>query len=158
MEPLLAALESWPVAALLRGSSVSYLLVNAAHILAIGLLIGAIVTLDLRLLGAFAAYPVAHLAPPLRRVAAWGLALAAATGFLLFSTRPLAFVDNPAFLSKLGLIGFGLLNIFCLSRNPHWRAAMAGGAVHGAVRASALLSLLAWVAAVVAGRWIGFLQ
>ena len=51
--PLLGALEGWPIAVLLRGSSVVYLLVNAAHILFIGLLLGAIVTLDLRLLGAF---------------------------------------------------------------------------------------------------------
>jgi hypothetical protein len=30
--------------------------------------------------------------------------------------------------------------------------------VHGSVRIAAFLSLLAWMGAVIAGRWIGFLQ
>lgn len=158
METALQALSEWPVAAALRGSSVAYPLVNAAHIASVGLLFGAIVTLDLRLLGAFRAYPVAQLGPPLRRVAAAGLLLAAATGFLLFSTRPLAYAENPAFLAKLGLVGLGALNALALGRNRHWRRAADGAEVHASVRLAALASLLIWVGAVVAGRWIGFLQ
>src|SRR5215213_8512984 len=110
----LRALSEWPAAEMLRQSSVAYPLVNAAHIGAIGLLLGAIVTLDLRLLGAFRAHPIAHLGPPLRRVAASGFVAAAATGLLLFSTRPLAYAQNPAFLIKLALIGLGLLNVAAL--------------------------------------------
>jgi hypothetical protein len=155
---LLQALADWPVAAALRRSAIAYPLVNAAHIISLGLLLGAITTLDLRLLGLFRAHPVAVLGPPLWRVAACGLALAAVTGFLLFSTRPLAYAENPAFLTKLGLIGLGLLNLLVLRFNAHWRLALGGGAVHGSVRAAALLSLVAWMGAVVAGRWIGFLQ
>lgn len=155
---LLQALAEWPVAAALRRSAIAYPLVNAAHIISLGLLLGAIATLDLRLLGLFRDHPVAVLGPPLWRVAACGLALAAVTGFLLFSTRPLAYAENPAFLAKLGLIGLGLLNLLVLRFNAHWRRALGGGAVHWSVRAAALLSLVAWLGAVVAGRWIGFLQ
>lgn len=154
----LDALAALPVAAWLRGSAVAYPLVNAAHIGAIGLLLGAIVTLDLRLLGLFRRHPLAHLGPPLRRVAATGLLLAAATGALLFSTRPLAYAENPAFLAKLGLVALGVLNVAILHRGPHWRRAVEGGPVHGSVRVAAAVSLLAWAGAVVAGRWIGFLQ
>lgn len=155
---LLAALGDWPGAVLLRRSTTVYLLVNATHILAIGLLVGAIVTLDLRLLGFFRAHPLAHLAPPLRRVAGSGLVLAIATGFLLFTTRPPAYLENPAFLAKLGLLAFGLLNIAVVHRRQHWRHAVEGGIVHGQLRVAALVSLLVWVGAVIAGRWIGFLQ
>jgi hypothetical protein len=155
---LLQALAEWPVAAALRRSAIAYPLVNAAHIISLGLLLGAITTLDLRLLGLFRAYPVAVLGPPLWRVAAWGLAMAAVTGFLLFSTRPLAYAENPAFLAKLGLIGLGLLNLLVLRFNAHWRLALGGEAVHWSVRVAALLSLVAWMGGVVAGRWIGFLQ
>jgi hypothetical protein len=155
---VLEALAGWPVAAALRGSVVLYPLVNAAHILGIGLLIGAIVTLDLRLLGAFRAVPLAAVAPMLVRVAGSGLALAAVTGFLLFTTRPLTYAENPAFLLKLGLIGLGLINIATLRRHAGWRALLAGGAPSFLVRAAALASLLTWTAAVLAGRWIGFLQ
>ncbi|GGG29523.1 hypothetical protein GCM10010964_16720 [Caldovatus sediminis] len=160
MEAALQALSEWPLAAALRRSGVGYPLLNAAHILAIGLLIGAIATLDLRLLGAFRAHPIAELGPPLQRVAAAGLLLAVATGALLFSTRPVAYAENPAFLAKLGLVGLGLINVLGLRCNPHWRRAVDGadGRVHGSVRAAALVSLLVWVGAVVAGRWIGFLQ
>lgn len=151
-------MAGWPAAAFLRGSVAAYALVNAAHIMGIGLLFGAIATLDLRLLGAFPGHPVAHLGPPLRRAAAGGLALAAGTGLLLFTTRPLAYAANPAFLAKLGLVAFGLLNVALLTRGRHWRAALAGAPVHPAVQGAALASLLAWAGAILAGRWIGFLQ
>lgn len=155
---VLAAVAELPVAVALRSSQVLYPLVNAAHIVAIGLLIGAVVTLDLRLLGAFGGHPLAHLGPPLWRVAAGGLALAALTGALLFSTRAPAYAENPAFIAKLGLIGLGVLNVALLRSNRHWRRALEGGPAHPSVRLAALLSLLTWLGAVVAGRWIGFLQ
>jgi hypothetical protein len=154
----LEAIGASPVAAVLRGSTTLYLLLNAAHIASIGLLLGAIATLDLRLLGLFGRHPLAHLGPPLRRVATTGLALAAMTGALLFSARPVAYAENPAFLAKLGLVGLGVANVALLAFNARWRRAMEGGAVHGSVRAAAFVSLTTWLGAVVAGRWIGFLQ
>jgi hypothetical protein len=156
---VLRALSEWPAAEMLRRSAVAYPLVNAAHIASVGLLLGAIATLDLRLLGAFRAHPLAHLAPPLVRVASGGLLAASATGLLLFSTRPLTYAQNPAFLAKLGLVGLGLLNALVLRQNRRWCEVVAGREpVPGSIRAAALASLLVWPAAVVAGRWIGFLQ
>ncbi len=99
---LLQALSDWSVAATLRRSGIAYPLMNAAHIISIGLILGAIASLDLRMLGVFRASPVVHLAPPLWRIATCGVALAAVTGFMLFSTRPLTYIENPAFLTKLG--------------------------------------------------------
>jgi hypothetical protein len=155
---LLDALASWPVAAALRGSAIAYPLVNAAHIASVGLLLGAIVTLDLRLLGAFRSHPLAHLAPPLVRVAAAGFIGAAVTGVLLFSTRPAAYLENPAFLAKLALIGVGVLNIMTLRLNPRWGDVTESEKIAASVRAAAFASLLVWPSVVVAGRWIGFMQ
>lgn len=155
---MLEALAEWPVAVALRQSALAYPLVSAAHIASIGLLLGAIVTLDLRLLGVFRSHPVGHLAPPLVRVAAIGLVAAMATGLLLFTTRPVAYVQNPAFLAKLALVGLAIPNALALRLHPWWRLGDCQGEAPALVRAAALLSLLAWVAAVVAGRWIGFLQ
>jgi len=143
----LAALGTSSVAAFLRGSVTAYLLVNAAHVLGVGLLIGA-----------FAAHPLRHLGPPLRRIAATGLALAAVTGLLLFATRPLAYVENPAFLVKLVLLGLALLNILVVHGGGRWRKALAEDAPDPATRVAALVSLLAWPGVLLAGRWIGFLQ
>ena len=77
---------------------------------------------------------------------------------LLFSVRPLAYAANPAFLIKVLLVALGILNALALRLNRHWSQARAGGPVHGSVRATALLSLFIWAAAVLAGRWIGLLQ
>lgn len=136
----------------------AYLLVNAIHIAAIGLLLGSIVTLDLRLLGLFRSHPVAHLAPPLVRVAVLGFLGAAITGMLLFSTRPTAYLENPAFLAKVALIGAGLLNVAILRLTPRWVEISDGRQVPLVVRAAASVSLLVWLGAVLAGRWIAFLQ
>jgi hypothetical protein len=155
---VLRLLSDLPVIDLVRRSSVVYPLVNAAHVAAIGLLLGSIATLDLRLLGLFRTVPLAHLAPPLTRVAACGLLAAAMTGGVLFLTRPFTYLENPAFLLKLGIVGLALANILALRVNPSWRRAVEGGAVSAAVRGAALVSMLAWLGAVLAGRWIGFLQ
>ena len=155
---LLQALAAWPVAGFFRGSTVAYATLNAAHIVSIGLIVGSIATLDLRVLGLFRAFPLGLLAPPLSRVAAAGVLLAATTGFLLFSARPLAYAANPAFLTKISLVAIGVLNALLLRANSNWRLALSGGEILTSVRLHAILSLLIWAGAVLAGRWIGFLQ
>jgi hypothetical protein len=153
----LDALGGWPVADALRRSRVLYPLLNAAHIFSIGLVIGSIVTLDLRLLGLFRAFPLAALAPPLARTAACGVVLALVTGFLLFSVKPAEYVQNSAFLLKLALVTLGVVNALILRAGPHW-GTLQTGAVSVPVRLMALFSLLTWMAAVLAGRWIAFVD
>ena len=150
-------LGSLPPAELLRRSATLYLLVNAAHILGIGLLVGAILPLDLRLIGLLRDGPIAVLAPFLVRVAATGLLLAIVTGFLLFSVKPAEYAANPAFLLKLGLILLGLINVIAQHRNAAWRTLLQGGAQGPPVRLLAGLSSAIWLSALIAGRWIGFL-
>lgn len=151
------ALARWPGAVWLQRSYVAYLAVNAAHILGLGLLVGAILPLDLRLLGGFRAAPLAVLAPVLARAAAAGLALAAVSGAWLFTVKPGEYLANPAFLWKLGLVAAALANVAAQHAGSGWRAACAGGAVTARVRLHAALSLMLWLAALLAGRWIGFI-
>ena len=158
LSEFLQALAAWPVAGFFRESTVAYATLNAAHIVSIGLIVGSIATLDLRVLGLFKAFPLGALAPPLSRVAATGVLLAATTGFLLLSTRPLAYAANPAFLTKISLVAVGIANALVLRANSNWRLALIGGEILTSVRLHAILSLLIWAGAVLAGRWIGFLQ
>ncbi|ESR26810.1 hypothetical protein [Lutibaculum baratangense] len=155
---LLAEIADWRLADTLRRSSVVYPLVNAAHIFSIGILVGAIVTLDLRVLGLFRTYPIEALAPPLSQMAMAGVLLAGASGFLLFTVRPTEYAQNPAFLIKLGLVALGVANALLLRASRHWLVVLRGGERHALVTASVSLSLAVWASAVVAGRWIGFLQ
>ncbi|NKF33564.1 DUF2214 domain-containing protein, partial [Pseudomonas sp. BGM005] len=86
-----------------------------------GLLVGAILPLDLRLAGCFRKVPVEIVAPFLSRSAGVGLAAAILTGFCLFSVRAVEYAANPAFLAKLGLIGLGLLNLLVVHLGQGWK-------------------------------------
>ena len=82
---LLTALQNLEPVAALRASRWDYPLVNAGHIAGIALLVGAIVPLALRLLGAWRSVPLDLLARVLQPVALAGLALAVLCGFLMFA-------------------------------------------------------------------------
>ncbi|MDP1961043.1 MAG: DUF2214 domain-containing protein [Reyranella sp.] len=147
---------TWPGAVLLQRSGTAYLLVNAAHILGLGLLVGAILPLDLRLLGFFRGVPLAVIGPFLSRAAATGLALAIATGLWLFSVKPAEYLANEAFLWKIALLAAALVNIVVQHRSGAFARALVEGEVRTGVRLAALCSAVLWLSVLVAGRWIGF--
>ena len=149
-------LSATPLAGALKQSGTLYMLVSAGHILSIGLIVGAILPLDLRLLGLFQGYPATVLAPFLSRAAAAGVALAVLTGICLFSVRPVEYAANPAFLTKIALLILGIANAALLHAGPHWPGLRADGTVTPAIRAFALVSICIWIGAVLAGRWIAF--
>lgn len=154
---MLEWLEAAPHAVLLQRSGTTYLVVNAAHIVCIGVLIGAIVALDLRLLGAFRTVSLSVLGPFLSRMAAAGLLLSLLTGFCLFCVRATEYASNTAFLIKLCLVSVGIVNALWLHAGPSWNKALHGPEIPLALRAHAAVSLFIWLGAVLAGRWIGFL-
>lgn len=150
---MIEAIGSWPGAVWLQQSGTAYLFVNAAHILGIGLLLGGILPLDLRLMGLFRRYPLEVIVPFLTRSAGAGLALAILTGLWLFSVKPEEYLANQAFLWKVALLSFAFANIAL----QHWGITRRGLNPGNAARVSAALSLCLWLAVLVAGRWIGFL-
>jgi hypothetical protein len=150
---MIEAIGSWPGAAWLQQSGTAYLFVNAAHILGIGILLGGILPLDLRLLGLFRRYPLDVIVPFLTRSAATGLALAVVTGLWLFSVKPAEYLANEAFLWKAALLAIALVNVAVQHRVVMRRGIQLGRAT----RISAGLSLCLWLSVLVAGRWIGFL-
>jgi len=153
----LAPLAETPVARALIASSTLYLLVNAAHILGISVLFGAILALDLRILGLARDVPLVVVAPYLSRLAGAGVLIAIATGLCLFSVKPVEYAQNPAFLAKIGFVGLGILNAALVHFSQGWRAILADSEPRSVMRLSAWFSITIWIAAVVAGRWIGFL-
>lgn len=147
MEALLAGIEAWPPVEALRASFFVYPLVNAAHIAAIGALVTAIVLMDLRILGWLGSIPAGAFIRVMRRVAIGAFVFAVASGLALFSIRASDYVENPAFLLKIGLLLAAGLNAAAFHRQ------IAGS---GLAKASAGLSLVLWPATLVAGRFIGF--
>lgn len=156
----MAALE-WlsasPLAQALTASPTLYLFVNAAHILSIGILAGAILPLDLRILGFFSRFPLSVLGPFLSRCAMTGVILAVLTGLTLFTVKAPDYAANPAFLAKMGLLAGGIVNALLLHAHAGWQGALQTERASAPVKVFASISLLGWSAAIVAGRWIGFL-
>lgn len=157
LDAVLQWIAGLPPAVFLRDSNVGYLLVNAAHIISLGILIGSIAALDLRLLRKTTALPLREFGPYLSHLAAGALVAAALTGLLLFSVRPDEYVRNPPFLAKLVVVGLGVANALWLHAGAGWRRALEGAEIPGTLRLHAAASLLFWLGAIVAGRWIGFL-
>lgn len=160
MEVFLTWLEASALGVAMRGSGVwVYGLVNLTHILGVATLFGAILILDLRLLGLWRSVPLAAMAMPTVPVAVLGLCLAAVSGLCLLATNGREYIGNPFLLIKFPAIGLGLCNVAALNLAPGWKRrrerapslreqrqlAMAGG-----------LSLLCWLTAIACGRLIGY--
>lgn len=148
---VLAALEASAVATHLRFSRWTYPAVNAGHILGVALLVGTILPLDLRLLGLWPAVARRDLERVLVPVAATGLALAVTTGFLLFSVQARDYAALTLFQVKIGLVVLGALNALAATARRR-----RGGDRPAVDAAMATLSLLCWLLALTAGRFIGY--
>jgi len=153
LESLFAAIEGSALAQTLRASRWGYAAVNGAHILAIALLIGSVVPLNLRLLGVWRSISREAVVRVLAPVAASGLILALITGPLLFSVRAREYSGIEFLQLKLIFIAVGVLSTLALCRTHGFllkdapRARLAGHAI---------LSTVCWLGALVCGRLIAF--
>jgi hypothetical protein len=156
----LTALQNLEPVAALRASRWVYPVVNSGHIAGLALLFGAILPLDLRLLGAWRSVPLHFLAKVLVPVAMVGLALAAATGLLLFSVSATKYAANPLFPVKLGLIALAVANALLLRRSPDWAPARSPDlpdAATARLKAAGALSIGLWLAVILCGRFLAYL-
>ncbi len=154
-------LEGSPLGHAMRSSGVwTYAIVNLFHIVGIALLFGAIVLLDLRLLGVWRSVPLASLSRPAVTVAGAGVTLAVLTGIPMFATKATDYADNTFLFLKFALVGLALLNVLALHRSPAWRAQAAGQALSAAqerrLALAAGCSLVLWFCAITCGRLAGY--
>ena len=160
MEPALAWLEGSALGHAIRSSGVwTYAILNLTHILGISSLFGAILVLDLRLLGIWRSVPVQALARPVLPIAATGLALAVLSGICMLATNGTEYVRNPFLVVKFVAIGAGVINAIVVTRLPAWRSTNAGSLPIAGERQLAFvgaISLVCWVTAITAGRMIGY--
>jgi hypothetical protein len=157
---VLGALQDAAIVGALRRSHWVYPLVNTGHIVGLALLFGAIVPLDLRLIGVWREIPLAPLARLLLPVALAGLSLAVLTGALLFSISALKYAGMALFQAKLLLILAALTNALLLHRSAAW-AAHRDAEPRGTtprLRLAGMLSIGCWLTAILAGRMIGYLD
>lgn len=135
-------------------------LLESIHVIGIGLVIGTILTVDLRLLGLAALrYPVSQITGRLLPWTWAAFVVAAVTGWGMFVTRAPAYVENPAFQIKFLLLPLACVNMAVFHLRTfrgvaEWDTA---DRMPPAARLAGGASLLLWAGIVLAGRWTGHL-
>jgi hypothetical protein len=137
----------------------TYGIVNLGHILGIATLFGAILLLDLRMLGAWRGVPLAGFSRAAVTAAACGAALAIATGIPMLATKAGDYVGNPFLFIKFPAIALALINIVILHRSAAWKAHRTRELLPPERRrlsVHASISLLCWLTVISAGRMIAY--
>jgi len=159
IESALVFVENLAFVSALRNSTLAYPLVNAGHIFGVALLIGGIVPLDLRLLGLWRRYPVMVFVDVLRVTSALGLGLAVVCGALLFATAAADYAGSMLFRVKMVVVLLGVSNALVLARvlkHRDIRSLPMDASMPLPLRVGALISLLAWMSALILGRLLGY--
>lgn len=131
---------------------------ESMHVLAIGLVVGTILMVDLRLLGVSAlSYPVSRM---VRELTPWtwgAVVVAMVTGVGMFVTRAPAYVENPAFQLKLVFLLLAFVNMTFFQFRTYRRVQAWDRTAPMPLQAKAAgaASLVLWAAIIVAGRWTG---
>jgi hypothetical protein len=162
LNPLLVAIKAWPISAAIRGDLPGtewlFPIVETLHVIALTLVFGSIVMVDLRLLGISSrSSPVSRLTAEILPVTWIAWCVAAIFGSLLFISNATVYAANLQFRLKFVCMGLAAVNMLVFhlgafrrvvqwdSGEPPLSARIAGG-----------LSLSLWIGVVFFGRWTGF--
>ena len=158
-QDVIAFFEDSSVADAIRENDWLFPSIESVHVVAICLVVGSILVLDLRLLGFASVHrPVGRLTHAILPLTWTAFVIAASSGFLLFISHATKYLANGYFVAKMCLIcaaGLNMIVFHAVTAKdlPKWeqqsvpppRARLAGA-----------LSVLFWIAVVACGRWIGF--
>ncbi|MFC3069086.1 DUF6644 family protein [Phenylobacterium soli] len=149
--------QSWSEA--LLGSLNFWGLLEGTHLISLMLFAGTIFVVDLRLLGVtFRRTPVSVVSDRVLPLTVAGFLMVIATGLLLFFAKPLFYYHNLWFRAKMVFLVLAMINIAVF----HFRVQRNQAAWDGyerppaSARASAALSLLAWLCVITMGRFIAY--
>ncbi len=159
MDPFLDAIFNSGLSSAIRNSLYDFPLLEAVHVIALTLVFGTIMIVDLRLLGV--AGTERHYGRVSADVLKWtwaAFALALLTGSLMFTANPKVYFHNIFFRAKLAVMLLAGLNMLVFEltagkHGGHW-GENPRGPLQG--RVAAMLSLGLWFAVIVLGRTVGF--
>lgn len=139
----------------IRNSTWLFPAIEALHLLGLGVTAGAVLLVDLRLLGVgLSRQPAALLSTNARPWLFGGIALMFATGIPLFLSESIKAYYSFAFWVKMASLLLVLVFTFTIRRNVIQTGDLAARASRS--RATALVSLGLWFGVAWGGRWIGF--
>jgi hypothetical protein len=144
-----------PIAETIRDSSWLFPVIEAVHLLGLGFTAGAVLTVELRLLGAgLNRQPVAKLAANAQPWLLGAISVMFASGIPLFMSEAIKAYYSFAFWVKMTSLFLVLLYTFTLRRRLTRMDSNARPALP--VRLMAAMSLVLWFGVAWGGRWIGF--
>ena len=158
-QDLVAYFENSAIAGSIREGDVLFPFIESVHVIAICLVVGSILVLDLRLLGLASIHrPVSRLAHAILPVTWSAFTIAATSGFLLFISNATKYLANGYFDAKIILIcaaGLNMIVFHAISAKDmaEWEKQARPPLP---ARVAGALSILIWIAVVTCGRWIGF--
>ena len=156
MQPWFIALAHSALGQYMQNSKWGFALVETVHLIALALLGGSVLIVDLRLLGVvLKREPAPAISRDLGRLLLGSLVLLIVSGVAMLSEEALKCYHSPAFRWKMALLAAAVLFYFTL----HRRAVLRTGADAPTAwsRAAAVISLTLWLGVGVAGRAIGLL-
>ncbi|MEX2131550.1 MAG: DUF6644 family protein [Pseudohongiellaceae bacterium] len=155
--PFWIDIENWPLSWAIGGTS-WFPFLESIHVVAITLMLGSLLMVDLRLLGLAAnRYSIKTLHQELVPWTWGAFVVATVTGLGMFITRAASHVVNPAFQWKVFLLLLAFVNMLVFHRkiytqidrwdapNPHTSTLKLFGAG----------SLIIWSGVMLSGRWVG---
>ena len=145
-----------PVVTLMR-THWAWPIVESVHFIGLCLLVGAIGSFDLRLLGVARRVPIAAV----HRLIPWGIAgfvLNVCSGLLFLLTEPDQYIYNPSFHLKVLFLAIAGINASLFYVTSYRQVFGASPSLDAPRRAKmiALVSLCAWMTVIVCGRMLTF--
>jgi hypothetical protein len=152
LSEFLASIEGLALAAWTRESTSiwAYPTILTLHTVGLAIVAGVSLVVDARLLGMARQIPIAALRP-LFGIMWWAFALNFITGVVLFMADATNKSAQTVFWIKIGLIVLALLVTLRV-----WRAVHDDESPAGRVRVLAVLSLVLWTGAIIAGRLLAY--
>jgi hypothetical protein len=145
--------ESTALGLIVRESVWLFPVIEAVHLLGLCLLGGALLVVDLRLLGTgLTGTPVATLARQARPWLVTAVVVMTTNGLLLFLSESVKCYYNQAFWVKITTFPLALAFTFAIRQ----RVVAVDGASRATERLTGAASLALWFKVAAAGRWIGF--
>ncbi len=133
----------------------AYPIMLCFHAVGMAVVVGIVWMMSLRVLG----YPRGLSLDAFARlstIAFYGFMVNFISGLMIFSTEATRIIDNREFLIKMGSIVVGLITVWYMSRSLRLLRAAGQETFPVPVKVIAVISSLAWLIAILAGRYIAY--
>ena len=150
-------IESTPLAIWVGESLWGYPIALTAHSVGMAIMVGIVAMVDLRVAGYFPSLSLTSMRTAIK-VAWWGFVINVVSGTALYTSQASYFTFHKAFIIKIIAIILAAINAYMLQKMlarsaVHWDA---GEAIPSKAKQLAIVSLLLWSIAVIAGRLIAY--